>query len=177
MRGMSWSTSSSLSGPLFIITDMSLSRSASLDQRSTTISMLPAAPRFMFTALARYRAPVPLVCACAASDNSAAAATPAVTAEIRRYSPGITTSWKMCFKEYAVSAGRAGLLAGRRREHRFATFAAAQVDHLGGLSDLQHVERVGLVVNFRDRLPGNLDDDVAFLHPGLLAGAAADHAA
>src|SRR5438045_2180900 len=71
----------------------------------------------------------------------------------------------------------APLLAGRWSQHRLLTFAAAHVDDLCRLADFQNVQRVGVVVNIRDRLAGNLDDDVAFLQTCLLGRSAADDAA
>ena len=53
----------------------------------------------------------------------------------------------------------------------------AHVDDLRRLADLQQLERVGVVVDVGDRLPGDLDDDVALLQAGLLGRPAADHAA
>ena len=70
-----------------------------------------------------------------------------------------------------------GSSAGPRRQRRLAPLAAAHVDHLHGLADLQQVERVGVVVDVGDRLPGDLDDHVALLQARLFGGPAADHAA
>src|SRR5262249_33188254 len=133
--------------------------------------MGPAAPTFMFTALAVNRSRPPCVCACARIDSAAAAPTAAAPAEMRRTSPGIpnllcrscsrTAPLRVRADGDEIRASSTGLLARRRREHRFATFAATQIDHLCGLADLQHVERVGVIVDVGDRLTGDFDNHVA----------------
>src|SRR6185436_3961190 len=65
--------------------------------------------------------------------------------------------------------------AGRQR--RLEALLAAHVDDFYRLADLQHLERVSVVVDIGDGLPGNLDDDVALPQPGLLGRSAADDAA
>src|SRR5258707_11855262 len=68
-------------------------------------------------------------------------------------------------------------LSGGRCEHCFATLTRPRVHELGGLTDFQQIERVRVVVNVRNRLPGNFDDDVALLEPCLFGRPTADHAA
>src|SRR2546430_13445214 len=75
----------------------------------------------------------------------------------------------MVYKDRPTST----LFARRRRQRRFATHAAAHVDDLGRMADLQHVERVGVVVDVRDGLAGVLDDHVALLQSRLLRWPAA----
>src|SRR5688572_14467161 len=78
---------------------------------------------------------------------------------------------------FPTTTKSAKLLACRRRERGFPLFAAAHVDHLRGLADLQQLQRVGVVVDVGDRLAGDLDDHIALLQPGLLGRPAANHAA
>src|SRR5919201_573859 len=153
-------TSSSFSAPLSISVDSRRSRSASVDHRFTTVSTVPDAPASMLTAKAVNRSGCPLVCACDVRDS---AATASATAATGRNSRGMVPPSNCdAFKS------RAGSLACCWGKHRFAPFALAHVDDLRWLTDLQHVERVRVVVNIRDRLSGDLDDDVAFLKTGLL---------
>src|SRR6266542_760312 len=72
---------------------------------------------------------------------------------------------------------RAKSLACGRGERRFAALTGAHVDELGRLSNLQQVEGVRVIVDIGNRLPGDLDNDVALLKAGLLSRAATDHTA
>ena len=82
---------------------MSRSRSLSLDHRSTAISIVPAAPRFMSTAFAMYRSGVPIVWALA-ETASAVATNVAAAAEARRSSRGIVDP--LAVSVYKVRAGK-----------------------------------------------------------------------
>ena len=66
------------------------------------------------------------------------------------------------------------LSPGRGRERGLYALVVALVDHLDRLADLQELQRVSVVVDIRDRLAGELDDDVAFLQPRLFRGPSAD---
>src|SRR5262245_28210065 len=68
-------------------------------------------------------------------------------------------------------------LASGRGQCRIDALAVPHVDDLRRLTDLQQVQGVGVVVDIGDRLPSNLDDDVAFLQACLFSWAAADDAA
>src|SRR5439155_11533715 len=116
-------------------------------------------------------------CASAASESAAVATSDSAAVRSGRgIDPPLTDSLTNR-RPRDGSPKRAALLSGGGREHGFLTLAGANVDHFRGLSDLQHVERVRVVVNICDRLSGNLDDDIAFLQTGLLGGTAADDAA
>src|SRR3954468_18240537 len=59
------------------------------------------------------------------------------------------------------------LLARGRGQGRFFPLATAQINDLRRLPNLQHFERIRVVVDVGDRLSGDLDDHVALLQPGL----------
>src|SRR3972149_3405616 len=65
-------------------------------------------------------------------------------------------------------------LAGPGGELRFPALSAAQEDDRNLLSDLHHVESVGVVVDVADFATGEFDDDVSSPKPRFLRRAAFD---
>ena len=95
---------------------MSRSRSLSLDQRSTAISIVPAAPRFMSTALAMYRSGVPIVWALAETASAVATTNAAAAAEAKRSSRAIVDP--LAVSVYKVRAGKSPPKGGHYERQR-----------------------------------------------------------
>src|SRR2546430_10333081 len=69
-----------------------------------------------------------------------------------------------------------GSLPRFRRDFQGHVLAVTQHDDVHRLTDLHGVERVGVVVNVRDFLAGEFDDDIAAFQAGLFRRTAAAHA-
>src|SRR5205085_3618370 len=63
------------------------------------------------------------------------------------------------------------------RDRRRRALAVALHDHLDGHADLHRVERIGVIVNIGDLLPGEFHDDVATFQSRLFRRARAADAA
>src|SRR5688572_27015694 len=64
------------------------------------------------------------------------------------------------------------LFAGFRRDRNFDGLAVAEHFYFYRLTDFHRVEGIGVIVNVRNFLAGELGDDVAWLDPRLFRGTA-----